>query len=77
MNKSLKTVKSSGAIPKKPVGREIKPKMNDECRYEAEDNLRTLRRAEEIRADKNKMKYVHHVATEHTKHIGKVLKKDK
>jgi hypothetical protein len=47
----------------------IDPKMDD---YETEDHMRTLMRAEDIKADPEKMERVHKLAGRHAKSIKSI-----
>lgn len=51
------------------------PRMSvEDKKYRAEDDLRTLRRAEEIRADPQRVKYAKQTAVQEMKALAKVAK---
>lgn len=51
------------------------PSMTEQRRWQAEDDLRTLRRAEEIRADKSRVAMAQKMATQELKALQRVAGK--
>jgi len=71
-----KKIKNKNTVvnTKKPTIKKMTTPMSDEYRYQAEDDMRTLMRAEEIKADKSRMSKAQKMAKQKVNQMKKVMK---
>ena len=55
----------------------VSPMVYDEAKYRAEDDLRTLQRAHEIRSDPKRMKAAMEMADEKAEEMSEMMKREK
>lgn len=61
-------------MAKKTIVKAASPAANDMRKWQAEEDLRTLRRAEEIRADKTRVRMAQRVAQQEVAALSRIAK---